>query len=114
MAGFLTRPAPKREVAREDAVVWREPDCDTCFTVFGDYHCRKESFGKLEIVEEFHLDGSHVCHIIAPHYVYARLESMQVMATLDEAQFADPFGDAVKVLAHLGFLYVDGVIANGE
>lgn len=114
MAGFLTRPAPKREVERSVHPVWKEPECDTCFMVFGDYHCRVDTYGRLEIVEEFQLDGSHVVHVVSPHYTYAKLDSLQVMATLDNMQFSDPYGDAVKVLAHLGFVYQDGVVANGE
>jgi len=114
MAGFLTRPAPKREVTREDASTWVMPVCPICNTVFGDYHCRQDTYGKLEIVEEFQLDGSHVVHIVAPHYTYAQLDSLQVMATLDNQQYADPYTDAVKVLAHLGFVYQDGVVSDGQ
>ena len=82
--------------------------------MFGRTTCQRQNFGKLEIVEEYHLDGSHIIHIVAPHFVYAHLESMQVMATLDESMYANPFSDAVKVLAHLGFMFKDGVIADAE
>jgi hypothetical protein len=113
LAGYLRQPEPKREVMREDAVrAWEEPICDTCFMAFGTSTCQVGNFGRLQIVEEYHLDGSHSIHIVAMHYVYARLESMQVMATLDDAQWADPFKDAVKVLAHLGYLFQDGVLTD--
>lgn len=94
---------------REDAVhEWSEPLCEVCSITFGTHDCQKGNFGKLHIVEEYHLDGSHVIHIVALHYVYARLDTMQVMATLDDAMYTDPFRDAVRVLAHLGFMYKDG------
>lgn len=115
MSGSLRKPEPKREVMREDsAQAWVDPTCSVCFECFGKVSCQRGNFGRLHIVEEFQLSGSHIIHIVAPHYVYARLESMQVMATLDDATYVDPFKDAVKVLAHLGFDYQDGEVTDGS
>lgn len=115
MAGFLRRPEPKREIMRADSVQpWKGPACDICFSCFGTSQCQRGNFGRLHIVEEFQLNGSHIVHVISPHYVFARLESMQVMATFDDSMWADPFQDAVKILAHLGFDFQDGEVTDGS
>lgn len=114
MPGSLRAPEKvQREIMREDSVqAWREPVCEICSQVFGRSTCQLGSFSKLRIVEEFNLDGTHTVHIVAPSYLYADLVSMQVFATLDDVTYKDPFTDAVKVLAHLGFHFDNGVIAE--